>query len=245
MPLYKPEHLEYSITSGRIQIAMEDGTSLPAYWAHPRMGDIFPGVVLIHDWWGITETERSLADWFAQMGYYVIAPDLYHGAVAQTPAEAMERIKKLDDGSGYSYVNTALHVLETHHRSNRSVAAVGLGMGGSLAFEAAVKRTDLEAAVIYYGFPQRFFGKFITAPTPILALYGSAEPHIAPALVEQLKQEFASAQKPHQLEVIGGAARDFFTNDQRDFSKIVLEKTLAFLMTHLKQPRRPTSKGVL
>lgn len=245
MPIYKPEHLEYTITSGRIQIAMEDGSHLPAYWAHPRVGDIFPGIVLIHDWWGITEIERGLADWFAQMGYYVIAPDMYQGKIAKSPAEAMELVKQLDNGHGYRYVDTALQVLETHHRSNRSVAAVGLGMGGSMAFEAAVKRTDLEAAISYYGFPQRFFGRLAPAATPILAFYGSREPHVAPLVIEKLKQEFGRAAAKHELVVVDGAARDFFTNVEREYSKNVLMKSLAFLMQYLKQPKRPPAKEVL
>jgi carboxymethylenebutenolidase len=243
MPIYHPDHIEYAINTGRIQIAMEDGSRLPAYWAHPSIGDVFPGVVLIHDWWGITDVERTLANLFGQMGYYVIVPDLFHGKIASNPREAMELVKQLDDGHGYNYVDTSLQVLETHHRSNRSVAAIGMGMGGSLAFEAAINRPDLEAAVSFCGFPQRYLGKFDNAPTPILAFYGSREPHVPKKVINRLRREFKAAKLNHEIVMIEGATRDFFTNNRHDFSKAVLIKTLAFLEKHLEQSkRRPASR---
>lgn len=246
MPIYQPDHVEYAINTGRIKIALEDGTNLPAYWAHPSIGEVFPGVVLLHDWWGITDVERSLANLFGQMGYYVIIPDLYDGKVATTPAEAMTYIKQLDSGRGYRFADTALHVLEKHHRSNRNVAAVGLGMGGSLAFEAAIKRADLEAAVCYYGFPQRFFGHYAESNTPILAFYGTREPHVRAEEIERLRQDFSRAPLPHEVVTVEGAARDFFTTGHdpatQAYSKFVLTRTLAFLEKYLEQAKRPPAK---
>src|SRR5690606_27781236 len=177
MPVYQPEHVEYTIVSGRIQIALGDANLLPAYWAHPDIGDLFPGIVLVHDWWGLTDVERHLSSLFAQAGYYVIAPDLFDGKIATSPQEAYTPVEQLGAG-GYPRVDTALQALETHARCNRHVAAVGLGLGGTLALQAALTRTDLEAAVVYYGFPQRFLGQFSRAKAPILALYGSNEPHV-------------------------------------------------------------------
>ena len=97
MPVYEPSHVEYGITNGHIQVVAEDGSSIPAYWAHPVMGRLFPAVALVHDWWGITPTIRRMAHLFAQSGYYVIVPDLFEGHIATTPQEAMELVMSLDD----------------------------------------------------------------------------------------------------------------------------------------------------
>lgn len=199
------------VTGGHIQIALERGDLLPAYWSHPDVGGRFPGIVLLHDWWGITETERRLSTRFAQAGYYVIVPDLFDGAQPTTPQEAMEQVEQLGaHGYGYFRADAALQVLETHHRCNRHVAAVGLGMGGTLAFQAAVTRTDLEASVVYYGFPQRLLGQLSATRTPILAVYGSDEPHVPTDVIDQLRGELGQSALGHRVVVIEGVGRDFF-----------------------------------
>jgi carboxymethylenebutenolidase len=245
MPVYQPDHVEYAIVSGRIQIALDDGGLLPAYWSHPNIGGVFPGIVLIHDWWGITEVERQLSNMFAQVGYYVIVPDLYDGQVATTPKQAMLLLENLG-GDGYPRVNTALQVLENHHRCNRQVAAVGLGMGGSLTYEAAIVREDLEAAVSFYGFPQRYFGRFASAKAPILAFYGSEEPYINAELRERLRKELGQSGLPHELVVFDGATRDFFSpqlpaNEKR-YGQEAWRRALTFIEKHLGGPARPQGK---
>src|SRR5690606_21136645 len=151
----------------------------------PRIGHRFSGICLLHDWWGMDTVSRMVANFFAQMGYYVIEPDLFGGKTANTPQEALRLVEKTQS-TRYEAVNATLSVLESHHRVNRSVAAIGMGMGGTLAFEAAIKRPDLEAAVSYAGFPQQFLGQFNQSTTPILAIYGSQEPYTKPKVIQHL-----------------------------------------------------------
>ncbi len=241
MPIYDPEHVEYGITTGHIQIVMEGGRSLPAYWAHPVSGWRLPAVALIHDWWGVTPIIRRMANLFAQTGYYVIVPDLFDGQVASTPGDAMDRVKALGDG-GYARVNAALTVLETHHNTNGDVAAIGIGLGGSLAFEAAVTRPDLEAAVAYGGFPQRCLGRFGQSRTPILAFYGADEPYIPPAIIDRLRTELASSSLAHEVVILAGTGHEFFAEGapepQRLAGRQALARTFAFLEAHLRPPAR-------
>lgn len=242
MPIYNPDHVEYRIVSGHIRIAMEDGQQLPAYWSHPSIGSKFPGIALIHDWWGITPIVRRMAHLFAQVGYYVIVPDLFEEEVAATPQDAMRLVESLGDG-GYPRVDSALSVLERHHHCNADVAAVGIGMGGSLAFEAALARNDLEAAVSFYGFPQRYFGLMQDAKAPILAVYGSEEPYILPNVVERLRRELSGSRFAHEVVVLDGAGHDFFSEQlpepQREYGRRAWHKTLTFLEEHLTGPTRP------
>lgn len=244
MPIYDPSHVEYQITTGHIHIATESGGQVPAYWAHPNIGSKLPAVALIHDWWGITPLVRRMANHFAQTGYYVIVPDMFDGKVAANPQEAMELVERLGD-QGFIRVDTALSVLEKHHHTNSKVAAVGLGMGGSLAFESAIVRPDLEAAVAYSGFPQRYLGRFKEANTPILAFYGSEEPHIPRSVIERLRQEFKQSVKAqHDIVLCEGLGHDLFAEDlsdvQRDAGRMALRRTFAFLETYVGGPTKPT-----
>lgn len=235
MPIYQPERVEYTIINGRVTIVGDDGAQIPAYWSHPDLGGRFPAVAIIHDWWGITATERRMAHLFAQMGYYVIIPDLFDGESARTPEEAM-RLVEARAARSYGCVDTALHVVENHVRANGATAVIGLGMGGSLAYEAALTRGDLEAAVAFYGFPQRYFGRFKAAKAPILAIYGSDDPFITPAAVAELRRQLDESPLAHEVVVLDGAARDFLgdpallsRDPAQSSGSLAWQKMLAFL----------------
>lgn len=235
--------VEYDITTGHIAVSMEDGTRFPAYWAHPSITSRFPGVLLIHDWWGLTPVVRRLANQFASVGHYVIAPDLYDGQVADSAADALRLLNTLGQGA-YRRIDAALSALETHHQCNGDVAAVGLGLGGSLAFEAALTRTDLEAAVAYCGFPQHFLGRFAGARAPILAFYGSDDKHIPAEMVTALRRELAGQPLPHRVVVLEGAGHSIFSDDTRPaalaHARAAWAATLAFLDSLLHRPERPS-----
>ncbi len=240
MPTYEPDHVEYVIATGNMRVVLDDGREMLGYWSHPDIGGLFPGIVLIHDWWGITDLERGIAQIFAQMGHYVIVPDLYDGVVAQTPQEAMKLVEQVGT-AGYTRIDSALTALEHHMRCNGAVAAVGFGMGGSLAFEAACTRQDIEAAVAYYGFPHRYLKRIKNAHVPILAFYGDSEPYITKNVIEMLKAEFEGAGRPHELVMLPNVARDIFnlgeSSQGAEISKRVIGKTARFLEQHLTPKR--------
>jgi carboxymethylenebutenolidase len=242
MPVYHPDRVEYTIVNGRVSIVADDGTQLPAYWSHPDLNGKFPAIAILHDWWGITTVERRMAHLFAQMGYYVIVPDLFDGATARTPEEAYKLVE--DKGArGYGYVDTALSVLENHGRTNGHTAAVGLGMGGSLAYEAALHRSDIEAAVSFYGFPQRYIGKFKNAKTPILAVYGSNEPFVASKVIDEMRRELAESPLGHEIVILDGAGRDFLSENlipdtPNQPGSVAWQKMLAFLEKNQIAPKR-------
>jgi carboxymethylenebutenolidase len=249
MPIYEPDHVEYTITNGNIRISMDDGRQLPAYWAHPVMGTMFPGVAIVHDWWGITPLIRRMANLFAQMGHYVIVPDLFNGRTAQTPRDALALLEETKEHN-YTRADDALKVLENHHHCNKSVAVVGLGMGGSLAYEAAINRDDLEAAVAYAGFPDRYIGQFGRANTPICAFFGENEQHIRPQHIKHMRQEMLDNQHGihHEIHIIPELAHDFFTESlneaQRQQSRLVIKQTLDFLDRLLERPSRAGDRMV-
>lgn len=239
MPVYNPDRLEFAIDSGYITIVTDDGQRVPAYWAHPRAGNRFAAIGLFHDWWGVNNMCRMLANFFAQSGYYVIVPDLFGGRVASTPKEAMQLLAATHH-TRFRTADAALTVLEHHNRTTGSVAAVGLGMGGTLAFEAAINRDDLEAAVACAGFPQAYLGQFARANTPILALYGSEEPYTRPVVLKALRNELAATplREKHRIEIIAGAGHEFFTEmptpEQREQGKQILAHILSFLEKNLE-----------
>jgi carboxymethylenebutenolidase len=248
MPFYDINHIEYGITSGHIHIALESGAQIPAYWAHPYTGRRFPAVALVHDWWGLTPITRRLANHYAQAGYYVIVPDLFTGKLAVTPEQAMTLVQQLG-AEGFPRVQAALQVLEEHHNTNRDVAVVGVGMGGSLAYEAAIHQPRLEAVVSFYGFPQRYWKSLPDAQAPILAIYGDQDALINQETLTRLQSVLAAPQGEvqHQVMVMQGVGHDFLRDaaslTEQTQGRAAFNRTLQFLETYLRGPLRAPQKN--
>lgn len=242
MPVYEPNNVEYAISSGFMQVIAEGGIPFPAYGANPMLGGRFPCITLVHDWWGLTNVVRHLAHSFAQAGYRVIAPDLFDGQIANSAQSAINLVQQLGE-RGSERVKLALDVVEHHHHSNGTVAAVGIGMGGGLVFEAALQRTNLEAAIALGGMPQSYLGRFKACTTPIMAIYGDQDKLISPDAVSKLRNELAAADlhEQHQVEVISGLGHEFFSSEHtpqhHDMNRLLMHKTLTFLDLHLKRGR--------
>ncbi|MEM6282458.1 MAG: dienelactone hydrolase family protein [Chloroflexota bacterium] len=244
MPLYRSDHIEYNISSGHITINTDDGDRVSAYWAHPARGTKFPGIALVHNWWGMTDIVRRMAHLYAQMGYYVIAPDLFNGARPKTHQEAMECVKAMGE-DGFEGIDAAISILETHYLCSHKNAAVGIGMGGSLAFESAIKRDDLEVAVAFYGFPHKYFGQFAQSNTPILAVYGDHDKIIRPTVIKKLKQELHASplKSEHRIAMIPGAGHDFIRESRDEATRRYVgqawQAAIDFIEQYIEPPKNP------
>lgn len=244
MPIHDDNRMEYAITSGHIEIVTDDGDKVRAFWAHPSLGTKFSGIVLLHDWWGVNALTRTLSNFFAQVGYYVIVPDMFGGQTAQSPREAL-RLVEASQAKRYEVVDAALSVMESHHQINKSVAAIGVGMGGTLTLEAAIRRDDLEASVAYSGFPQTHLGEFSKANTPVLAFFGQDDPFISKTVVQSLQRELTQTElkDEHRVRVVPNMGHDLFVEGDDPLyervSTYCINETLAFLEQYLEQPKHP------
>jgi carboxymethylenebutenolidase len=214
--MFEASRLQHSIVSGYIQI-VSSGHHLPAFWAHPDLGGPFPGLVILHDYWGLTAHIRSQARRFAEMGYYVIAPDLFNRQTFAAPADAQALIDQIGEAA-QAHVTAALNALITHNRCNAKVAVVGWGLGGEFALRTALVRDDLRAVVTFYGLPDDFKpAEWLMLECPVLVLLGGQDSAIPPAVVENLRQTLARSGVPHELVVYPDAGRGFFDDSRPTF----------------------------
>lgn len=133
----------------RIRIADDVDAEL----ATPAGQDIHPGLIVIHEWWGLNDSIRAMCDRFAKEGFLVLAPDLYHGESATDPNEAMLLMQKLSTASAMQDIRAALARLKSDPRCAGKIGITGFCMGGAMTFAAATSVDGLSAAVPFYGIP--------------------------------------------------------------------------------------------
>src|SRR5579859_4878316 len=234
--MHRTRLVQHQVTSGFINVVAENHY-LPAFWAHPEIGGTFPALVLIHTWLGLTGQMRRQVRRFAELGFYVIAPDLFEGEVAQDDEQGRALQAKLGEAA-IAKVSAALSALETHNRVNRRVGILGWQMGGELALNAAVHRTDLQGAVIFSGKPDQFLTLIPASETPILAFYAEKDSSASPEMIEQLRSALAKSAHKGEVVVLAGTTEGFFNDESQAYNEQAAtqawEKLLDFLVVKMK-----------
>ncbi|MCS6897726.1 MAG: dienelactone hydrolase family protein [Nitrospira sp.] len=153
----------------RTRMPKEHQVECLLFW--PQDKGAHPGVVLLHDWWGLTGQIKDLGARLACEGYMVIVPNLYGrlgGMVTANDEVAVALAERLDPALVLTDINSCCEYLNTRTIVKRNEhAVVGYGMGGTYAVRFACHRKRLRAAVSYYGNlsqPASDLAKNLTAP---------------------------------------------------------------------------------
>ncbi len=112
-----------------------------------------PGVIVIHEIWGLNAHIEDVARRLAVEGFLAMAPDALTplGGSPADPQKARNLSRRLDGESTVKNYAAALKYLQNHPRSNGDVGVVGFCWGGGMANQLAVNAPDLKAAVPFYG----------------------------------------------------------------------------------------------
>ncbi len=215
--------------------------SLPAGMKAP-----LPGVVVIHEWWGLNENVMYWTDRLAAEGYAAVAVDLYDGTVATTPAEAMGAMRKVDEKRATEIMLAALRFLKEDPRVQaKKRASIGWCFGGGMSLKLALAAPDLDAAVLYYGHPETEAKTLEMLKAPLLAIYGTKDKSIPSSVVKEFDEALTNAKKEHK--VLSYDADHAFANpsnphyDEKNAGAAWAE-VRAFLAGHLK-PAKEDAKA--
>jgi len=129
-----------------------NGSQAHAYLAVPESGS-GPGVIVIQEWWGLTDHIAGIADRLAGEGFVALAPDLFGGKVAHDADEAGRLMTELPVGRAASDLSGAVDYLLVHPAvTGDKVGAIGFCMGGGFVLLLAAQQGDrIGAAVPFYG----------------------------------------------------------------------------------------------
>ncbi len=107
-------------------------------------------VIIIHEWWGLNDHIKDIADRYASEGFVAIAPDLYRGEVATDPDRASEMMNALDIEDGLDTIKNAIEAASLSMDISH-FGITGFCMGGTYALRAACELEGLSAAAPFYG----------------------------------------------------------------------------------------------
>ena len=224
------------ITSDVIYFQDINGTEIKGLYAHPKQPGNYPGVVMVHEWWGLTDNIKDMAKELAKEGYQVLAVDLYKGSVGKTPDEAEKLESSINQQESLSNLKAAILYLENNNASR--ISTLGWSFGGGQALQLSLNE-PLDATVIYYGTP------LVTDKTqlasinwPVLGIFGDRDMEIPVAKVNEFKSALNELEIKNDIVIYPGVGHAFANPTGQSWSaretKDAWSKTIMFLEKNLK-----------
>lgn len=224
------------------EFTAEDGSTVVGYLARPETDGNYPGVLMVHEWWGLNGEITELADEMAEEGYVVFAPDTYRGATTDLIPRAlylrinvpMERVER-DMQAAYDYL-VSLDGVDAEN-----VGVVGFCYGGGVALEHGINNPDIDATINLYGSTPtdaNGFGALATDNgSPLLGIFGAEDQMIPLDEVRAFEAALTEAGVDHRISIYDDVGHAFVQPDVIDDAgspREAWEEILAFFDANLK-----------
>lgn len=229
------------IKSQTVRYATVNGREVNGYLAYPAAAEGgLPAVLVFHEWWGLNDNIKAMADQLAGQGYVALAADLYGGRVASQPEAAralMEEALKDRDAMGQN-LRQAHAYLKEQIKATR-IGTIGWCFGGGVSLSAALLIPDqIDATVIYYGHVGGDANELKPLKAPVLGLFGGADTGIPVESVHAFETALKGLGKSAEIHIYDGAGHAFANpsggNYKADAAADAWQRSLAFLAEHLK-----------
>jgi len=181
-----------------------------------------PGIMVVHEWWGLNDYARERANQLAKAGYVAFAADMYgNRQVTKHPSQAQEWMKVITgDVDGWrKRAELGLTQLRDHPTSNPDkLAAIGYCFGGATVMQMAYAGADLQAAVSFHGsLPAVSEQDGGNIKARILAFHGDADAFTPKKNVDAFEASLEQAGADWQLLVFGGVRHSFTNQDAANY----------------------------
>ena len=218
-----------------------NGDTADGYLAVPASGS-GPGVIVVQEWWGLNPQIKGMADRLAGEGFVALAPDLYHGELAEH--DEMDKAGHLmntlpADRAARDMLGAVDYLLSRDECTSDKVGVIGFCMGGMLSMIlAAIGGDKIGAAAPFYGAP--IFGNapdWSNLTAPIRGHFADIEDFFKPEVVKQLEADLKAMGKDVDLIVHEGAGHAFAneTNAMGTYKQDLANECLADAFDFLKK----------
>jgi carboxymethylenebutenolidase len=206
--------------------------------ARPKEEGDYPGVVMIHEWWGLNDNIREMAMILAKEGYVVFAVDLYNGEVAADSSIAMQlsQMARNDSNGTIQDMRNAVDYLKVVEEVD-ATAALGWCFGGGQALRLSVNEAT-DATVIYYGMLINDTSQLENLDGPVLGFFGAKDTSIPVESVNQFKSDLDSLGIPNEIYIYPNVGHAFANPSGANYAPNETmdswNKTVMFLNENLK-----------
>jgi carboxymethylenebutenolidase len=202
----------------------------------------FPGLIVIHEWWGLNDWVKEQASKLSDQGYVALAIDLYRGKVATTPDVAHELMRGVPEDRAQRDLHAAFEFLASQPDVRKErIGAIGWCMGGGYSLDVALQEPTLAADVINYGHLATDRDALMKINAPILGLFGAQDRGITPEDVHKFAQTLEQLGKKVNIRIYDDAGHAFENPNNKSGYRPgdaadAWNRTLDFLAGTLKKP---------
>ena len=220
-----------------------DGQEVAGYLAEPVQGAKAPAIVVIQEWWGLNDQIRGVADKLAKKGYRTLVPDLYRGKVALAANEAEHLMNGLNFGEAAGQdIRGAVQYLKGSGSAKAGVT--GFCMGGALTLLSAVNVPEMDAGVVWYGYPPLEYIDASKIKVPLMAHWATHDQAFPIAKVDDLEKMLGAAKVGYEFlrydckHAFANETADSKNMDMLKYDPVAAElawgRTMAFFAKHLR-----------
>lgn len=235
--------------AGRMVFFTQDDQRVSGYLALPKTQGTHAALVVVHEWWGLTDWVKAQTDSLAKHGYVALAVDLYDGKVATTSEVAHQYSSGLSESAGVEKLAAAAAFLRGRDDvRGHAVGTIGWCMGGKFAIRLGVEDPAIRAVVMYYGAPLTDEEQIEAIQAPVLGHFGALDKGPTAAQAREFEAALKEAGKKAEFHLYEGAGHAFanpsnpFGGYRKEAARTAWKRTLTFLDRELKKASIPKKR---
>lgn len=227
------------VSGQEVTYATVNGREITGYLAKPdKTDESRPGIIVIHEWWGLNDNIRMMTEKLAGEGYTALAVDLYKGKVAESPDSAGTYARSVNEKEAIDNLTQAYTYLAEQQGAS-AIGTIGWCFGGNWSLQTALALPEkVDATVIYYGRLVTDTQRLAKLEMPILGIFGGEDEGIPPKQVKKFESALNEAGVNNSIHIYEGAGHAFANPSGSSYVKKAAEdawqKTTAFFEKHLK-----------
>lgn len=210
----------------------------------PLGAERHPGIIVIHEWWGLNTWVKKSAERIARRGYVALAIDLYRGEVATDAETAHELMRGVPEDRAARDLQMAVEYLKLQKGVDPArIGSIGWCMGGGFSLQTALVVPELAACVMCYGRLVTEDSTISRLGASVLGIFGGLDRGIPTESVLKFQEQSRALQKDVTVHIYDSSGHAFMNpNNKRGFTPAATAEAWAEIFDFLDRTLRPPLK---